>query len=197
MSKFDKYSSSVKTTNETNFYEDYIERINRMFEQLQFFVIQTTMNGYAKARYIHPFETPTPEIELSEVIDFIFEIWSLRENGNYHTTVYIHLCENNKYYVGYSNYSYLPQGVEKTPKNSAFNRLEDHRNNGGTITKTNFTHLYKVIANITYFKGDKNDEDVITLLLSYAVGKQNVRGVIFSSPFQDYDKYFNMFTIED
>ena len=73
MSKFDKYNSSVKTTIETNFYEDYIKRINKMFEQLQFFVIQTTMNGYAKARYIHPFKTPTPEIELSEAIDFFLK----------------------------------------------------------------------------------------------------------------------------
>ena len=64
----------------------------------------------------------------------------------------------------------------------AKNRLADHRNNGGTIMPTCFTHIYPVISCICSFFGDKEDEDLITILMSKCVGN-NVRGGIWASPF--------------
>ncbi len=77
----------------------------------------------------------------------------------------------------------------------AKSRLADHRDNGGTIMPTNFTNMYPVISCLCSFYGDKNDEDLVTILMTKCVGN-NVRGGVYSSPFNKLPDFTNI-TIDE
>jgi len=129
-----------------------------------------------------------PEIELSDIINFIHKLKTIRPL--YKSAVYIDLCQDSKFYVGISHSKFLDSNIEVTDDNMAKSRLKDHRNNGGQFFPTYFTCIYPVITSICSFFGDKEDEDLITILMSKSVGN-SVRGGKWASPFiiPDYPNF--------
>jgi len=163
--------------------------LNQMFKRQLFVNIQSKLLGCSRARYINKFNLEKPEIELCDIIDFIHTLKSIRPKHEY--AVYIDLCQNSKFYVGISHSSYLETNIEITDTNLAKSRLADHRNNGGTIFQTNFTHMYPVISTLCCFFGDKDDENLITILMYKCVGN-NVRGGDYASPFLKLPDFSNI-----
>ena len=171
---------------------DNIPILKRLIKRKMYVNVQDGMLGYSNARYINKFKLEKPDIELCDIINFIHHLKTIRPVFEY--SVYIDLCQDSKFYVGISHSSYLKSDVDITDDNMAKNRLEDHRNNGGTIMPTCFTHIYPVISCICSFFGDKEDEDLITILMSKCVGN-NVRGGIWASPF--IIPHYPNFTIDE
>jgi hypothetical protein len=172
---------------------DNILILKRMIKRKMFVNIQDAMIGYSRARYINSFKLEKPEIELCDIINFIYKLKTIRPK--YDSSVYIDLCQDSKFYVGISCSRYLDKNVEITDDNMSKCRLADHRNNGGTIMPTNFTHMYPVISTICCFFGDKEDEDLITILMTKCVGN-NIRGGIYASPFNKLPDFSNI-TIDE
>lgn len=154
--------------------------LKRMIKRKMFVNVQNKLLGSSRSRLINKFILPKPEIELSDIINFIHKLKTIRPL--YQSAVYIDLCQDSKFYVGISNSTYLDNNIPVTDDNIANSRLADHRNNGGTIFPTNFTHMYPVINSLCSFFGDKDDEDLITILMSKSVGN-SVRGGKWASPF--------------
>ena len=123
-----------------------VERNNNMY----WMNMDCKMNG-CKFPY-HPVEKP--EIEMIEISNIVSQL----KNKTDKSSVYVLICENSKFYVGY------------TMKNIN-EQLKEHRNNG-----SNWTCINKVIGILYHFPGDKNDENNMTLLMSKCVGEENVRG---------------------
>jgi hypothetical protein len=138
------------------------------------------MGGSSELKRKFGFEKTKPDIELYEIIDLTYELKRIRSGFN--SCVYIHLCENNTYYVGYANDTYMDKGMDKTIENIMNSRLSDHRKNGGKKFASNMTYLFPVVSCLAYFPGDKEDEDLITILMSKFAGNR-VRGGIWASPF--------------
>jgi len=160
---------------------DNLNIIKRMIKRNMFVDVQERLHGSSRARYINKFKLDKPEIEISDIINFINDkLKPIRPK--YQNAVYIDICQDSKFYVGISNSSYLDSSVEATADNIAKKRLESHRDNGGGIFPTNFTHMYPVISCLCCFYGNKEDEDLITILMSKCVGN-NVRGGIYACPF--------------
>ena len=124
-----------------------------------------------------------PEIELCDIIDFIYEL--KKKRPIMHSCVYIDICKDDKYYVGFSSKEYLDESIEPTDRNMAINRLNSHRGLCKSHIPSTFTFVYPVISNLISFYGDKEDEDLITILMSKYVGN-HVRGGrwanVFSKP---------------
>ena len=172
---------------------DNLNILKRMIKRKMFVDPKNILCGNNRARYINKFKLDTPEIELCDIINFINnELKPTRPK--YSNAVYIDICQDSKFYVGISSSSYLDSSIEATDENMAKHRLESHRDNGGGIFPTNFTYMYPVISCLCYFYGNKQDEDLVTILMSKCVGN-NVRGGIYASPFvkPNYPNY----TIED
>jgi len=172
---------------------DNLNILKRMIKRKMFVEPQNILCGNNRARYINKFKLDTPEIELCDIINFINnELKPTRPK--YSNAVYIDICQDSKFYVGISSSSYLDSSVEATDENMAKHRLESHRDNGGGSFPTNFTYMYPVISCLCYFYGNKQDEDLVTILMSKCVGN-NVRGGIYASPFikPNYPNY----TIEE
>jgi hypothetical protein len=158
----------------------YSETIGRLDVSNKLYNLFKMMGGASGVKSKIYFELEKPEIELYEIIDIIQELRRVRKGFN--SCVYIHLCMDNTYYVGYADSSYLKSGVDKTDENTMLCRLADHRKNGGTNTPSNMTYLFPVVSCIGFFPGDKEDEDLMTILMSKFVGN-NVRGGKWASPF--------------
>ena len=178
----DIYNSQFESwTDDYNTVCDNLNIIKRMVKRKMFVNVQDRLCGSNRAKFINKFKLDKPEIELCDIINFINnELKPIRTN--YQNAVYIDICQDSKFYVGISNSSYLDSSVESTAENMAKNRLESHRDNGGGSFPTNFTHMYPVISCLCYFYGNKEDEDLITILMSKCVGN-NVRGGIYACPF--------------
>jgi len=166
--------------------------LKRLIKRKMFVDTQYRLFGSSRARFINKFKLEKPEIELCDIIKFIYNLKTIRPLYEY--SVYIDLCQDSKFYVGISHSSYLDSSVEVTDDNMAKSRLADHRDNGGSIMPTNFTHMYPVISCLCSFFGDKEDEDLITILMSKCVGN-NVRGGKWASPFCIPD--YPIFTINE
>jgi len=160
---------------------DNLNIVKRMLKRKMFVDIQKRLRGSIRARYINTFKLDNPEIELCDIVNFINnELKPIR--SKFKNAVYIDICQDSKFYVGISSSRYLDNNIEPTDENMAKNRLESHRDNGGGIFPTNFTYMYPVISCLCYFYGNKEDEDLITILMSKCVGN-NVRGGIYACPF--------------
>ena len=160
-----------------SYYDLSIERMN-MSKKL--YTLLKQMGGSSKLKQKVSFKLEKREIELYEILDIMQNLRKIRKG--FKSCVYLHQCMDNTYYVGYADNSYLEKDVEKTDENTMLNRLEDHRNNGGTKTPSNMTYLFPVISCLGFFPGDKEDEDLITILMS-KFAKNNVRGGKWASPF--------------
>jgi hypothetical protein len=152
---------------------DAITHLHRMTYQFSLTKLALEMGGLPS--FPQRFKLDPPEIELCEIIRFAQMLTQTRDWKKYKTVVYIDICESSKFYVGYSDSSYLKEGA-KTPYNTAKNRLNAHRDNGGGTSPTYWTHFYPVISCLVAFPGDYEDEDLMTLLVAKCVGKHNVRG---------------------
>lgn len=160
--------------------DEYIELIKGVEVSERKYTLMKQMMGSSLIRERSVFKTDKPEIELYEILDFIYEL--KRNRVGFNSCVYVHQCMYDMYYVGYAESGYGKKGVKSTTENMMLTRLEDHRNNGGTKTPTNMTHLFPVVSCIGYFPGDKEDEDVMTILMSKFAGNK-VRGGKWASPF--------------
>jgi len=168
-------------TDDYNTVCDNLNIIKRMVKRKMFVNTQDRLNGSSRARLVNKFKIDKPEIELCDIINFINDkLKPIRPIFKY--AVYIDICQDSKFYVGISCSSYLDNSVEATADNIAKKRLESHRDNGGGTFPTNFTHMYPVISCLCSFYGNKEDEDLITILMSKCVGN-NVRGGIYACPF--------------
>lgn len=139
------------------------------------------MGGISLDKIIKPFSIPTPPIELYDIIEFTRKISLLREKNNISPScaVYAHLCENSTMYVGTANTEF--RGLKyDTLYDAVMGRLKEHRNWPSTIVKANWTAVNKVISPLFYFPGDKEDENLITLLIEKCVGSDKVRGGIYT-----------------
>ena len=169
-------------TDDYNTVCDNLSIIKRMIKRKMFVDMQKKSRGYSRARLVNIFKLEAPEIELCEIINFINDkLKPIRSKYNY--AVYIDICQDSKFYVGISCSSYLDKSIEATSDNIAKHRLESHRDNGGGTFPTNFTYMYPVISCLISFYGNKEDEDLITILMSKCVGN-NVRGGIYADPFR-------------
>jgi uncharacterized UPF0146 family protein len=158
----------------------YNETIARMQVSKKMYELLKMTTGSHIVRRKMVFNLEKPEIELYEILDLIYELRQTRKGFN--SCVYIHQCMDNTYYVGYAEGKYLKESIERTAENMMISRLNDHRNSGGTITPTNMTYLFPVVSCIGFFPGDKEDEDLMTILMSKFAGN-NVRGGKWASPF--------------
>jgi hypothetical protein len=157
----------------------YSETISRLEVSSELYSLFKKMGGASEVKSKIYFELEKPKIELYEIIDIIQE---LKKRKGFNSCVYVHLCMDNTYYVGYSDGSYLKSDIIKTDENMMLCRLADHRKNGGTVTPSNMTYLFPVVSCIGFFPGDKEDEDLMTILMSKFAGN-NVRGGKWASPF--------------
>jgi hypothetical protein len=172
--------------------DEYIELMKGVEVSERKYMLMKKVMGSSLIRERGVFKTDKPEIELYEIIDFIYEL--KRNRVGFNSCVYLHQCMYDMYYVGYAESGYGKNGIESTTENMMLTRLEDHRNNGGTKNPTNMTHLFPVVSCIGYFPGDKEDEDLMTILISKFAGNK-VRGGKWASPFVK-PKYPDI-TIED
>jgi hypothetical protein len=171
---------------------DNLQILKRLIKRKMFVDVQHRLLGSSRASYINKFKLENPEIELCDIIKFIYNLKTIRPIYQY--SVYIDLCQDSKFYVGIAHSSYLDSSIEANDDNIAKSRLESHRDNGGGTMPTNFTHMYPVISCLCSFFGDKEDEDLITILMSKCVGN-NVRGGKWASPFNI--PYYPAFTINE
>lgn len=117
---------------------------------------------------------PPREYQLSNVIALMNQLNYKRKFTDYNTVVYLNLCDASKFYVGFSNSSYIPNGIPKTAENTMLTRLQSHIEHDPWDTYWNT--LYPVMTNLAFFPGTRDEEDLITLLVSKAVGQENVCG---------------------
>jgi len=160
--------------------DEYIELIKGVEVSEMKYMWMKQMMGSSLIREMGVFKTDKPEIELYEIIDLIYEL--RRNRIGFNSCVYVHQCMYDMYYVGYAESGYGKKGMESKTENIMLTRLEDHRNNGGTKTPTNMTYLFPVVSCIGYFPGDKEDENLMTILMSKFAGNK-VRGGKWASPF--------------
>lgn len=156
------------------------ETVKTAVKSSRIYDILHKMGGSSELKKKISFESSKPEIELYEIIDLTYELKRIRSGFN--SCVYINLCTNNTYYVGYANDFYVNKDTPKTLENVMLSRLSDHRNNGGTKFQSNMTYLFPVVSCVAYFPGDKEDEDRMTILMNKFAGNR-VRGGIWDSPF--------------
>lgn len=135
------------------------------------------MGGLPLAKFIPKFVMEKPLMELCDIFAFINEIKELREKSKKYkeTGVYAHLCEYGTIYVGISRVNHMGNGT-LTIDESIRQRLHDHRNWHESGTLANWTGLYRVLSMIFYFPGDKEDENLIVLLLNNCLSNTKVRG---------------------
>lgn len=160
------------------------ESIQAIIKSSKIYETMYKMCGASEIRKVISFESPKPDIELYEIIDLTHELKRIRHGFN--SCVYIDLCANNTYYIGYSINSYLDKNTENTCENIMLSRLSDHRKNGGRKCPSNMTYLFPVVSCLAYFPGDKEDEDIMTILMSKFAGNR-VRGGKWASPFMTPD----------
>lgn len=122
------------------------------------------------------FKLLSPDIEFCDVAAFLYDVSKIRSK-NYESVIYINALENSKYYVGISHCSKnnIYKGYDKY-KQATMSRLESHRDNGGGAWPTNWTWIHPVISTLAYMPGDREDENLVTLLVTKCFGEDNVRG---------------------
>ena len=142
-----------------------------------FIKVYLEMGGFPIYDKIPKIILKKPEMELLDICSFIHELKERREkSGKYHeTAVYVLLCEFGTIYVGLSRINYMNNGT-KTHLESVMERLRSHRNWHDSPVRANWTALFKVISLLSYMPGDKEDENLITLLLSNCFNDMKVRG---------------------
>jgi hypothetical protein len=181
-------NNSKKGYSDECFMKDDIRQLLELEKRRKYINLNLFTHHNAFKKY-YSFHLSTPEIEICDIVRFIETLRQLKFKSS-DSAVYIDMCQSGKFYVGIACIRYLKDGVENTPDNMAKNRLNAHRDNGGGSCQTNFTYIYPVISNLTSFYGDKEDEDLLTILMSKCVG-DNVRGGVWASPFDtpDYPPY--------
>jgi hypothetical protein len=135
------------------------------------------MGGLPLIKVFKPFSLKKPCIEMYEVLQFLKTIFDLRIKNNLFMDcgVYIHLCEYSTFYVGLAKTEFMGMKFA-TVHDAIVSRLNEHRNWPDSIVKANWTVLYKIISMISYIPGDKEDENLVTLLIEKCVGPNRVRG---------------------
>jgi hypothetical protein len=137
-------------------------------------IIHNQMKGDC-LKYFHKLPAyPQREYELSNVIAMMNHLNQRRKFDDYNTVVYLNLCDDSKFYVGLSNKAYLSDDSPKTAEASMLSRLKTHRTHESWDTYWNT--LYPVITNLAFFPGTRDEENLVTLLVSKAVGQSNVCG---------------------
>jgi len=161
--------------------DDYFDEvIHRTVKSGQIYNMAKKMGGSSDLKRMSSFDSPKPEIELYEIIELTNELKRVRKDHS--SCVYIHLCESSTHYVGYSSsasgsVSY-PDEATKSER-AMLSRLSSHRKNGGS---TNMTYHFPVVSCLSYFPGDTEDEDLMTILMSKFAGNR-VRGGKWASAF--------------
>ena len=84
-----------------------------------------------------------------------FDLSNFQDKNKY---VYVLECEDNKYYVGYTEHIFL--------------RIEQHFNNKGSI----WTKKYKPLRIMDISQGNLEDEEITTYVIMLRHGWKNVRG---------------------
>lgn len=110
----------------------------------------------------------TPDIELCDIIILSQDLNNERDLELFPGCVYVNICEDGKFYVGYTQKDNNIDVFELAKR-----RLDQHRDNGGG---TYWTYFYPVISCIFAFPGSNEDEDLMTMLLARCVGITKVRG---------------------
>lgn len=139
------------------------------------------MDGISLTKLIKPFTITRPAIELCEVLEFMKSLFDLRQKNKLYveSAIYINLCEYSTLYVGLAYTTF--RGITFSSYFDAIqSRLHEHRNWPSNIIKANWTALYKVKTLLSYFPGDKEDENLLTLLLVKCLDSSNVRGGIYT-----------------
>ena len=107
---------------------------------------------------------------LSDVFNVVYALKYMRNEDNFDMVIYIHLCENNKIYVGTS-------GQGPNSHSRMVNRLKQHLSKTGG---SNFTQKHRVVSCLAYFPTKKrfyyNEENLMTYLIEKVVGIGNVEG---------------------
>lgn len=161
--------------------QDLIEgKISRLVQTSKIYDLMQKMGGCSAIKQHYKHKLDKPEIELYEIIDLTYKLKNIRSGFN--SCVYINLCTDSTFYVGYATDKYLDSSVSNTNENIMLSRLADHRDNGGKKMPSNMTYLFPVVSCLAYFPGDTKDEDLITILMSKCV-KNNVRGGKWATPF--------------
>lgn len=146
--------------------EEMVNRIDRLSRHARFVSDRYDMAGYKNFPKLA--KLPKPDIELCDIVEFASSLSILRDEHNYTGSVYVNICEDGKFYVGYTSMRDVNNAVD-----AAIRRLDAHRDNGGG---TYWTYFYPVISCLCAFPGDKDDEDLMTLLVAKCVGSDRVRG---------------------
>ncbi len=161
--------------------ESHFEKLNdRLSLSCKLYSLDRMLSGSSALKRKFSFSLEKPEIELYEILGIVNELKKIRKDFN--SCVYIHQCTGDTYYVGYASGLYLKENVEKTDENIMLNRLADHRDNGGKIMQSTMTYLFPVISCLGFFPGDKEDEDLMTILMSKFAGNR-IRGGKWASPY--------------
>lgn len=147
--------------------DDIKNTIERMTLHAKLLPMSYDLAG-CKTFYPNKRKLTTPEIELSEIISLSHRLNKERNKEKYNGCVYVNICEDGKFYVGYTN-----KVVGQDTSTTVISRLEQHRDNGGG---TYWTYFYPVISCMTFFPGNCEDEDLMTILMSKCVGIGKVRG---------------------
>ncbi len=135
------------------------------------------MGGVSLHKLIKPFKLDPPKLEMIDLLTFIQEIKTIREQKGMYSdcAVYAHLCNYSAIYVGIARIEFRGQTFPDL-RSAIESRLNEHRNWPSNAVKANWTALNKVITCMFYLPGDKEDENLITQLLTHCVGEEKVRG---------------------
>ena len=160
---------------------------------LEFYRMSVFMGGSEELKRKTAIQAEKPKIELEDILKFIREVEKKREDKEINEFVYILLCHYGKIYVGYTHKC---SDTAHTQREIVSERIEQHRNISNNCMPANFVHIFYPISLICSFRGNKRDEDLMTILFANCVGSNNVRGGKFSSPFIKYKELENN-NIED
>lgn len=147
--------------------EDIVTNIDRMTLHAKLLSMSYDLAG-CKTFYPKKDRLNTPEIELCDIIHLSQCLNRERNQELFSGCVYVNVCEDGKFYVGYTKIDCTYDIML-----AAKQRLHEHRDNGGG---TYWTYYYPVISCMFVFPGDEADEDLMTILLSKCVGVSKVRG---------------------
>lgn len=149
---YENINNLKKYKNCVNITDDLIKNIKSTSKSLHWMNLHNKLNSCKLPKE----KVYKPEIELMEILEIVEKL----KNKKCNSYIYILICENSKFYVGYTT--------------KIIDRLDSHR--GATEFGSNWTYFNKIISILTYFPGDIDDENNMTLLMSKCVGENNIRG---------------------
>jgi hypothetical protein len=142
-----KQLNRIKT--HSNIYNTIVQDIQSTNERLHYILQNYKMNSIKTQTE----NVQIPEIQLSKILDIISRL----QVKTHKTYVYILICEDSKFFVGFTTLE-----IKNLLKTQQF--------------FSNWTCIYKYISLLAYFPGNIDDANNITLLMTKCVGENNVRG---------------------